>query len=108
MWILKRLFLILVVALILLLGVFNAAEQVTVKLGFTEFPESPLPLVMVVFFLLGAIFHYLYSIGREITLRAEIRRLKRGSEGLSRELTDLRNLSIEEGFEQEPPEEVRE
>ena len=108
MWILKRLFLILVVAAILLLGVFNAAEKVTVKLGFYDFLDSPLPLVMVVFFLLGAIFHYLYSIGREIGLRAEIRRLKKGSEGLNRELRDLRNLSFEEGFEKDIDEEVRE
>ena len=108
MWILKRLFLILVVAIILLLGVFNAAERVNVDLGFVEYPESPLSLVMVIFFLLGAIFHYIYAIGREFALRAEIRRLKKGSEGLSRELRDLRNLSIEDGFEAEPPEEVRE
>jgi len=108
MWILKRFFIILVVALILLLGVFNAEERVGLNLGFVEYAEIPLPLIMVIFFLLGVIFHYIYAIGREFTLRAEIRRLKRGSDGLNRELQDLRNLSIEEGFEQEPPEEVRE
>jgi len=98
MSVVKRLFMLLVVAVILLLGIFNAAETVTVHLGFRSFENAALPIVMVVLFLLGAFFMYLFSIARELGLRGEIRRLKKEQGKLDRQLKDLRNLSLEEGF----------
>ncbi len=98
----KRFLMLLFVAVVLLLGILNAAETATVELGFYTFIEAPLPVVMVVLFLLGALFMYIYSIAREITLRGEIRKLKRSQGRMDREIQDLRNLSLDEGFHDEP------
>jgi uncharacterized integral membrane protein len=101
MSILKRFMVLLFVAVILLLGIFNAAETVTIKLGFIEYPDAPLPVVMVVLFLLGALFMYLFSIAREISLRNDIRKLKRTHGKMDREIQNLRNLSIDEDFQED-------
>jgi hypothetical protein len=83
----------------LLLGVLNAGEEVRVQYWFGDayvFYNSPLPLVMVTFFLLGVLFYYLFSIAREWRLRGEIRRLRRQSDNKDRELRDLRNLPLDD------------
>ncbi len=98
----KRFLMLLFVAVVLLLGILNAAETATVELGFYTFLDAPLPVVMVVLFLLGALFMYFFSIAREITLRNEIRKLKRSQGKMDREIQDLRNLSLDEGFHDEP------
>ena len=104
MSILKRFMMLLFVGVILLLGILNAAETATVKLGFYTFLDAPLPLVMVVLFLLGALFMYLFSIARELSLRNEIRKLKRIRSKREKEIQDLRNLSLDEGFHEESSE----
>lgn len=97
MWILQRLFVVLAIAIVLLFGMLNAGEVVSVKYWFGSsfiFERSPLPLVMVTFFLLGVLFYYLFSIAREWRLRGELRRLRRITDGKDRELRDLRNISL--------------
>lgn len=101
MSVVKRLFMLLVIAVILLLGIFNAAETADIHLGFRSYLDAPLPVLMVVFFLLGAFFMYLFSIAREIGLRNEIRKLKRGQGKMDRQLKDLRNLSLDGDFNEE-------
>ena len=99
MWILQRFFVVVAIALMLLLGMLNAGEEVRVQYWFGEayvFYNSPLPLVMVTFFLIGVLFYYLFSVAREWRLRAEIRRLRRMSDNKDRELRDLRNLPLDE------------
>lgn len=99
MWILQRLFVVLAIATVLLFGMLNAGEVVNVKYWFGDsfhFERSPLPLVMVTFFLLGVLFYYLFSIAREWRLRAEIRRLRRVGGDKDRELRDLRNISLDD------------
>ncbi len=98
----KRFLMFLFVAVVLLLGILNAAETATVELGFYTFIEAPLPVVMVVLFLLGALFMYFFSIAREISLRNDIRKLKRAQGKMDREIQDLRNLSLDESFHDEP------
>ena len=109
MWILQRLFVVLAIAIVLLFGMLNAGEIVTVKYWFGEaftFERSPLPLVMVTFFLLGVLFYYLFSITREWRLRAEIRRMRRLTDTKDRELRDLRNITLTDV--DEPEEEAAE
>jgi uncharacterized integral membrane protein len=99
MWILQRFFVVVALALMLLLGMLNAGEEVRVQYWFGEayvFYNSPLPLVMVTFFLLGVLFYYLFSVAREWRLRGEIRRLRRLSDNKDRELRDLRNLPLDD------------
>ncbi|MBM4117375.1 LapA family protein [bacterium] len=99
MWILQRFFFVVALALMLVLWSLNATEEVRVQYWFGDanvIDNSPLPLVMVTFFLFGVLFYYLFSIAREWRLRAEIRRLRRQSENKDRELRDLRNLPLDE------------
>ena len=99
MWILQRFFVVVAIALILLMGMLNADEQVTVRYWFGAtyaYHNSPLPLVMVTFFLMGVLFYYLFSVAREWRLRAEIRRLRKLSDNKDRELRDLRNLPLDD------------
>jgi len=101
MSLLKRLFQLLFVAAVLLLGILNASETATVKLGFRTFPDAPLPIVMVLLFLLGALFMYFFSVVRELGLRNEIRKMKRLQAMKDREIDDLRKLSPDGGFQDE-------
>ena len=81
MWILQRLFVVAAIAIVLLFGMLNAGETVRVQYWFGggyTFYNSPLPLVMVTFFLLGVLFYYLFSIAREWRLRAETEKGKAG------------------------------
>ena len=99
MWILQRLMVVLAIAIVLLFGMLNADGRVTVKYWYGEsfnFPNSPVPLVMVTFFLLGVLFYYLFSIPREWRLRNEIRKLRKMTGVKEQELTQLRNISLEE------------
>jgi uncharacterized integral membrane protein len=99
MWILQRLLVVLAIAAILLFGMLNAGESVTVHYWFGEegaLEHSPLPLVMAIGFLVGVFFHYFIAMIREWRLRAEIRRLRRNERLKDQELTELRNLSLEE------------
>lgn len=106
MWILQRLVVVLALAVVLLFGMLNAGEKVTVHYWFGySFANSPLPLVMVTFFLIGVLFYYLFSIAREWRLRAEIRRLRRSARDTQNEIQQLRQISLEDdlGPEPEPP-----
>jgi uncharacterized integral membrane protein len=99
MWILQRLFVVLAIAVVLLFGMMNGEQRVDVRYWFTEasvFHDSPLPLVMVTFFMLGMLFYYLFSIAREWRLRNELRRLRKQGTGKDRELRDLRNITLQE------------
>jgi putative membrane protein len=110
MWILQRLLVVLALAVVLLFGMLNAGEKVTVHCWFGySFANSPLPLVMVTFFLIGVLFYYLFSVAREWRLRAEIRRLRRVARDTDSEIKQLRQISLEEDLGPEPdlPEDER-
>lgn len=99
MWILQRLFVLLAIAVVLFFGMWNASESVNVKYWFGYgyvFQNTPLPVVMVTFFLLGVLFYYLFSVPREWRLRAEIRRLKKTTVARDRELSQLRNIALDD------------
>jgi len=97
MWILQRLLVVLALAVVLLFGMLNASEKVTVHYWFGySFANSPLPVVMVTFFLIGVLFYYLFSVAREWRLRAEIRRLRRTARDTDNEIQQLRQISLEE------------
>ncbi|MBN2171870.1 MAG: LapA family protein [Candidatus Krumholzibacteriota bacterium] len=103
MWILQRLLVVLALAMVLLFGMLNAGEKVTVHYWFGySFANSPLPLVMVTFFLIGVLFYYLFSVAREWRLRAEIRRLRRVARSTDSEIQQLRRISLEEDLGPEP------
>lgn len=108
MWILQRLFVVLAIAIVLLFGMMNGEQRVDVRYWFTQdsvFTESPLPLVMVTFFMLGMLFYYLFSIAREWRLRNELRQLRKQGSGKDRELRDLRNITLQEVEGEDAPEE---
>ena len=106
MWILQRLVLVLAISAVLLLVGWNAKEEVDIKFWFGydgTREQTPLPVIMVAFFLLGVGFYYLYSVPREWRLRSEIRRLKRSTQARDRELTELRHIALTDDLDLEEP-----
>ncbi len=107
MWILQRLFVVLAIAVVLLFGMLNAGEVVAVKYWFGDsftFEHSPLPLVMVSFFLVGGLFYYLFSLARGWRLRNENRPLGKATSNQDWEVRDLRNISLDDVAEEQPVE----
>ena len=97
MWILQRLIILLAFAAVLFFIAWNVSESVDVKYWFgayNVYENVPLPVIMILFFIVGMLFYYLFSIPREWRLRSEIRRLRRGSQSRERELAQLRNIAL--------------
>ena len=103
MWILQRLLVVTAIGIVLIFAILNSSEMVRIKYWFGEpyMFDTYLPIVMAVFFMMGVLFYYLFSIPREWKLRAEIRRLRRTSHSRDRELTNLRNIALDDDMEPE-------
>lgn len=96
MWIVKLLASMILIVAVLLFGLQNSGNRVDVKLGTADFYE--VPLIYVVFFsiLIGMILMFILVIGKNISNKVEVYKLKREISGLNKELANVRNLGLEE------------
>lgn len=83
--------------------VLNPEDRVDVQLGFGHFADVPLVLALGVAFAVGVFFTLIFVVAHLLDLYGTISRLKKENRNFRRELTDLRNLPLEEEEEGETP-----
>jgi uncharacterized integral membrane protein len=88
--------LFLMVLAMITFAVLNPGDHVDIHLGFGDYREVPLVVALGVAFGLGIVFTLIFLIVYLVDLYSTIRALKRENKGLKRELTDLRNLPLQE------------
>jgi uncharacterized integral membrane protein len=76
--------------------VLNPEDRVDVQLGFGRFTDVPLVLALGVAFAVGVFFTLIFAVVHLLDLYAQIRRLRNENRAIRRELTDLRNLPLDE------------
>lgn len=103
MWIVRVTFLFLGVIALLWLLQNNAAFRSDFTFFGREFYLIPVNYIMLVSFLAGMLFWFLISLVNEIVLRQQIRKLKKRTDALNRELIELRNLPLEESAREKQP-----
>jgi hypothetical protein len=84
-------------------AVLNPEDRVDIQLGFGHFTGVPLVLALGMAFGVGVSFTLIFIVAHMLDLYATIRSLKRENRNLRRELTDLRNLPLEEEDETVAP-----
>jgi uncharacterized integral membrane protein len=79
-------------------AMLNSAERATVKLWPDSLIFYEVPLVLLLFeaFVLGAVVWFVVSIFHEVTLRSQIRKLKRENADLNQEIAGLHSISLQE------------
>jgi uncharacterized integral membrane protein len=82
-------------------AVLNPEDHVDIQLGFGAFTNVPLVLALGIAFGVGVVFTLIFVVAHLLGLYGTIRSLKRTNRALERELTDLRNLPLEEEEESE-------
>lgn len=82
-------------------AVLNPEDRVDIQLGFGHFTDVPLVLALGIAFAVGVAFTLIFIVAHVLDLYATIRTLRRDGKNLRRELTDLRNLPLEEEEEAE-------
>jgi uncharacterized integral membrane protein len=101
MWIIKIVLMAIVVLFVIIVGVQNGAETVTVRILQWEYPEVPLNMVLIESLAIGMLLGVAISIFHAIGLRGRIWKQKREIARLTHELVALRNLPIQEAEEEE-------
>ena len=99
MWFLKSLGLIVLVVVFLYLAVLNMNQTVTLYLGrpgVPTFSGVPLPLALLGAFVLGVFAWFLLSVWQTFSHQVEMNRLRQRNQELLKELTDLRNMPLED------------
>jgi uncharacterized integral membrane protein len=99
MWFLRSFLVLIVLAAALYLVVLNMGQAVDLYLtrpGLPTFEQVPLALALLGAFLLGIATWFLVSIGQMVGHHLAMSRLRREKEALLKELTDLRNLPLED------------
>ncbi len=87
---------VLLIVLILFVLTQNAGQFVDIKLLTYQFTQVNLYVVIIVSFTVGAILGVVFMALSYMQSRSEVRALKKANRQLSRELENLRNVSIEE------------
>jgi uncharacterized integral membrane protein len=88
--------LFLLVLAMITFAVLNPEDRVDIHLGFGDYTRVPLVIALGVAFGVGVLFTLIFLVVYLVDLYAMIRALRKENRGLRRELTDLRNLPIEE------------
>lgn len=96
MWILRWLFIAIVMILVLAFALQNLEQRTVVRFYTWESAELPLILFLFEAFVVGLIVWFLVAIFHDLQLRSEIRRIRKENKKLRSELTALRNLPLEE------------
>ena len=106
MWIVKWILGALLIILILGFAFQNQHQVAHVNVWNWTSPEMPLYLIVYFGFSLGILTWLFVSIFKIMQLKVECRQLNKQNELLTDELNRLRNLSVEEAFETDLPEEA--
>ncbi|MCH8124752.1 LapA family protein [candidate division KSB1 bacterium] len=106
MWIVKWILGALLIILILGFAFQNQHQVAHVNVWNWTSPEMPLYLIVYFGFSLGILTWLFVSIFKILQLKVECRKLNKQNELLTDELNRLRNLSVEEAFETDMPEEA--
>ena len=97
MKLIKTFFLIIVMLFITYFLTLNTSE-VYVDLVFYQFPNAPVSMIIFGSLSIGVFSGYLTAIFSILSVKAEIRNLKNKNTDLDEELSNLRNVSIDEGL----------
>ncbi len=96
MWILRWVFMVVMLLFLIYFGAENSSQLVYVKFLKWRSPELQLWMVMYLSFAVGMMAWLFGSIFKVIQLKADIRKLNKETAVLRKELDNLRNISIEE------------
>ncbi len=99
MWFLRALIGILILSGLLYVALINTNQRVDIFLagrGVPTFSQVELPVVLLGSFVLGVLVWFLVSLYQVLAAKAELAGLRRRNRVLTRELDDLRNLSVQE------------
>ena len=91
-------FILIVTVLFLVYFLTQNNARVYVDLGFTEFNDASVSMVIFGSLTIGILLGYLFAIFSILTAKAEIRSMQNKNKRLSDELNDLRNVAIDEGL----------
>jgi uncharacterized integral membrane protein len=96
MWILRWLFIAVIMIVVLAFALQNLEQRTIVR--FWNWQSSELPLILFLFeaFVVGLLVWFLVAIFHELQLRSEIRHVRKENKKLEAELKALRNLPLEE------------
>lgn len=96
MWILRWLFIAVIMILVLAFALQNLEQHTVVS--FWNWQSAELPLILFLFeaFVVGLLVWFLVAVFHELQLRSEIRQVRKQNKKLQAELTALRNLPLEE------------
>ncbi len=101
MWLIRGIILLIGFVALLWLGTKNAGTKVTFHLFTKTFFDVELNLIMVITFIAGMIVWAIGAWIREAQLRFNLMKSKREIRNLQEEISDLRNLPLEEETEPE-------
>jgi uncharacterized integral membrane protein len=97
MWFLKAFLTIVVGAGLLWVAVLNSGQTVDIHLRNPKVPtldDVQLPVALLASFVLGALVWFFVSLFQVLSAKSEVAGLKRRTRELTRELTDLRNMTV--------------
>jgi len=97
-WVVRMLLTLVLVVIVTGFAMLNSAETATVTLWPRTLVFYEVPLVLLLFeaFVLGAVVWFIVSILHEISLRRQIRKLKRENSDLNQEIAGLHSISLQE------------
>lgn len=88
--------LFLLVLAMITFAVLNPEDRVDLHLGFGDYTRVPLVVALGVAFGVGIIFTLIFLVAYLVDLYATIRKLRSENKSMKTELTDLRNLPLQE------------
>jgi uncharacterized integral membrane protein len=96
-WVVRMLLTLILVVIVTWFAMLNNGERATVKLlPDVIFYQVPLVLLLFEAFVLGAVVWFIVSVFHEISLRSQIRKLKRENRDLNSEIAGLHSISLQE------------
>ena len=98
MWVVKMLLALILVVVVTGFAMLNSAERATVTVWPHRLVFYDVPVVILLFeaFVLGAVVWFIVSVFHEISLRRQIRKLKRENADLNQEIAGLHSISLQE------------
>jgi uncharacterized membrane protein YciS (DUF1049 family) len=97
MWLIKNLGWLLIFSLAIWFGYDNRNETVTaVHLAGRHYPGAPVVLVVFVSFVVGMFSAFMLTLIHHLRIHSALNKLNRESQDLKRELSQLRNLPLED------------
>jgi len=99
MWFVRAFFGIVVLAALLYFASLNLGERVDIFLGSPDvatFVQVPMTWALLVAFASGVMIWFLVSVVQVIGAKSELASLRRKNRQLTRELTDLRNMTVKD------------